>query len=53
MIVNPRADVLACAGDQEDEIVYGDIDPGVIEELRNVYGFYRDRRPEFYGELAR
>ena len=53
MIVNPKGDVLSRAGDQGDEIVYGDVDLNLIEELRNVYGFYRDRRPEFYAELAR
>ncbi len=53
MFVSPKGEVLARAGDEKDEVIYGEIDLGLIEEMRNVYGFYRDRRPEFYGELAR
>ena len=53
MFVSPGGEVLSCAGDQDDEIIYGEIDTGLIEELRNCYGFYRDRRPEFYADLAR
>ncbi|MFQ5914836.1 MAG: nitrilase-related carbon-nitrogen hydrolase [Nitrospinota bacterium] len=53
MWVSPQGEVLACAGDQGDEVVYGEIDVSLIEEMRNTYGFYRDRRPELYPDLAR
>lgn len=53
LLVSPRGEVLARAGDERDEIIYGEMDLGLIEEMRNIYGFYRDRRPELYAELAR
>ncbi|MBI2880932.1 MAG: acyltransferase [Candidatus Tectomicrobia bacterium] len=53
MFVSPRGEILAGAGDEDDEIIYGEVDPALIEELRNMYGFYRDRRPDLYAELTR
>ena len=53
MFVSPRGEVLASAGDQKDEILYGEVDLKLIEDMRNMYGFYRDRRPEFYADLAK
>lgn len=50
---NPKGKILAQAGDQHDEIVYAEIDLGMMEDLRNTWGFFRDRRPEVYGPLAR
>jgi N-carbamoylputrescine amidase len=49
---DPKGKILAQAGDQEDEIVYAEIDTSVIEDLRNEWGFFRDRRPDLYAELA-
>jgi N-carbamoylputrescine amidase len=52
MIVNPRGEILAQAGDKQDEIIYADVDTSLIRELKHFWNFYRDRRPEFYGPLV-
>ncbi|WP_034629815.1 carbon-nitrogen hydrolase [Desulfotruncus alcoholivorax] len=51
-ISNPFGEVLARGGDG-DEIVAAEINLKQIEEFRNLLQFYRDRRPETYGELAK
>lgn len=35
-----------------DDIVIADIDLDMIREVRNVWQFYRDRRPETYDEMV-
>lgn len=49
---DPKGRIVAQAGEDEDEIVYAEIDTGLIEDLRNEWGFFRDRRPELYAEIA-
>ncbi len=49
---DPKGKILAQAGDENDEIVYAELDLGMIEELRNTWGFFRDRRPDMYAKLA-
>ncbi len=51
MIINPRGEVIAQAGDKQDEIIYADVDLSCIQELRHFWNFYRDRRPDFYDPL--
>lgn len=51
-ISNPFGEVLARGGDG-DEIVAAELNLKQIEEVRNLLQFYRDRRPETYGELAK
>ena len=51
-LVDPRGQFVATAGRDKDEVLIGVVDPGVITEVRNTWQFYRDRRPETYGELA-
>ncbi|MEA2687911.1 MAG: beta-ureidopropionase, partial [Candidatus Eremiobacteraeota bacterium] len=36
----------------KDEVVIGDMDRRLIEEVRNTWQFYRDRRPETYGAMV-
>lgn len=50
--VGPSGQVLAQAGDTEDEVLYGDLDFSVLPDLRNTWGFFRDRRPDLYGSLV-
>ena len=50
---DPRGRMLAEASRDKDELVIADIDLDVIREVRNVWQFYRDRRPETYGGLCR
>jgi len=51
-IVNPRGTMEAQASATEDELLVHDIDLDMIREVRNVWQFFRDRRPETYRELA-
>ncbi len=49
---DPKGKIISQAGDETDEIVYAEIDTGMIESIRNEWGFFRDRRPEMYAALA-
>lgn len=49
---SPRGKIIAQASRDKDEIVVADLDLDEIKEVRNVWQFYRDRRPEAYGELT-
>ena len=49
---NPRGKIIAQASDSEDEVLVADLDLDEIREVRNTWQFFRDRRPETYGELA-
>jgi beta-ureidopropionase len=49
---NPRGQIIAQAGREGDEIVTADLDLDMIREVRNVWQFYRDRRPESYSSLT-
>ena len=40
------------ASRDQDELVIADLDLGQIDEVRKVWQFYRDRRPEAYNELV-
>jgi N-carbamoylputrescine amidase len=50
--VNPRGEFLAVGSEDHDELVAADLDLAVIDEVRQVWQFYRDRRPEAYHELV-
>ena len=50
---DPRGKMLAEASRDRDELVIADVDLDVIREVRNVWQFYRDRRPETYGGLCK
>ena len=45
---NPRGQIVAEASRDKDELVAADIDLDMIREVRNVWQFYRDRRPDAY-----
>ncbi len=51
--VDPRGSFLATASEDQDELIVADLDLELIEEVRKVWQFYRDRRPETYGDLVR
>jgi N-carbamoylputrescine amidase len=36
----------------QDEVVIADLDLDLIEEVRNTWQFFRDRRPDSYGPLT-
>ena len=50
--VNPRGEILACASEDQDELVVATLDLDMIEEVRRTWQFYRDRRPDSYGILT-
>ncbi|MFD7901990.1 nitrilase-related carbon-nitrogen hydrolase [Kitasatospora sp. NPDC059722] len=51
--VDPRGQFVGeVASDKEEELVVRDLDLGLIEEVRQQWAFYRDRRPDAYGPLA-
>jgi len=50
--VNPRGEFVAEGSEYDEELVIGDLDLSVIDEVRKTWQFYRDRRPEAYGELV-
>jgi beta-ureidopropionase len=50
--VDPRGNFLATGSEDGDELVVADMDLDMIEEVRRVWHFYRDRRPETYEALS-
>ncbi|MEX0602177.1 MAG: nitrilase-related carbon-nitrogen hydrolase [Bacteroidota bacterium] len=48
----PRGKIIAQASRDKDELVVADLDLNLIQEVRSVWQFYRDRRPESYKELV-
>ena len=51
--VNPRGETIAQASEDNDELLVSDLDLGMIEQVRSVWKFYRDRRPEAYPEISK
>ena len=49
---NPRGQVVAEASRNKDELVIADLDFDMIREVRNIWQFFRDRRPETYQEMV-
>ncbi|HST22940.1 MAG TPA: nitrilase-related carbon-nitrogen hydrolase [Blastocatellia bacterium] len=50
---NPRGKIIAQASRDSDELVVADLNLDEIREVRNVWQFFRDRRPETYDELVK
>jgi beta-ureidopropionase len=51
--VDPRGQFVGdVASEREEELVVRDLDLGMIEQVRQQWAFYRDRRPEAYGPLV-
>ena len=50
---NPRGQVVAEATRDRDELVTAELDLDQIREVRNVWQFYRDRRPETYAGISK
>ncbi len=49
---DPRGEFLAEGSRDKDELVIADLDLNKIKEVREVWQFFRDRRPETYGSLT-
>jgi N-carbamoylputrescine amidase len=50
--VSPRGKILAQASEDRDELLIGELNLGEIQEVRNLWQFYRDRRPDTYEILT-
>ncbi len=51
--VNPMGQIFAEASENNDELLITDFDLDLIEEVRSKWQFFRDRRPETYGEIVK
>jgi beta-ureidopropionase len=40
------------ASDREEQLIVRDLNLDLIQEVRDTWQFYRDRRPEMYGDIA-
>jgi len=49
---NPRGKIVAQASKDKDELLMADLNFDEIREIRDLWQFYRDRRPETYGGLC-
>ena len=49
---DPRGQIEAIASRDQDELLVADLDLDMIREVRNLWQFFRDRRPETYGALT-
>ena len=49
---DPRGQMRAVGSRDKDEVVVADLDLEQIKEVRDVWQFYRDRRPETYGAIT-
>jgi len=52
-ICDPRGKIVAEASRDDDEALVTDVDLDMIGEVREVWQFFRDRRPESYERIAR
>ncbi len=50
---NPKGKIIAQGSEDKDEVVVADLNMEEIYEIRNAWAFYRDRRPETYGDLTK
>ena len=50
---DPRGQFVAQAKRDRDELVVAELDFDKIREVRNIWQFYRDRRPETYGGVCK
>lgn len=51
-VANPRGKILNKASRDKDELLVTDIDLDEVKEVRNLWQFFRDRRPETYTQLT-
>lgn len=51
-LVDPKGNFVAMASRDKDEVVIGEVNKRLIREVRDTWQFYRDRRPETYGDMT-
>jgi beta-ureidopropionase len=50
--VDPRGQIFSKASEDKDELLVAEFDLDMINEVRSVWQFYRDRRPETYKRIT-
>ncbi len=50
--VNPKGEIIKRASRDKDELIVADLDLSMIKEIRDLWQFYRDRRPETYTQIT-
>lgn len=50
---DPFGVIVAEATDESEQIVYGEVDPSRVEEVRRHWPFLRDRRIDEYGDITK
>ncbi|HEV2283445.1 MAG TPA: nitrilase-related carbon-nitrogen hydrolase [bacterium] len=50
---NPRGEPIVRAEPDRDQIVHFDVDRALVEKIRDVWGFFRERRPDAYEPILR
>ncbi len=50
---NPRGKIFAQASPSENQLLTAELDLSLIDDVRNLWQFYRDRRPETYEDLLK
>ena len=50
--VDPRGQIFAQASEDQDELLVAEFDLELIDQVRGIWQFYRDRRPEMYDRLV-
>ncbi|WP_404458742.1 nitrilase-related carbon-nitrogen hydrolase [Sutcliffiella horikoshii] len=51
-LVDPRGSFVSIGSRDQDEVIIGEMNKKLIREVRDVWQFYRDRRPETYEEMT-
>lgn len=50
--VNPKGEIIKQGSRDKDELIVADLDLAMIKEIRDLWQFYRDRRPETYTQMT-
>jgi N-carbamoylputrescine amidase len=50
--VSPKGEILKQGSRDKDELIVADLDLSMIKEIRDLWQFYRDRRPETYSQMT-
>lgn len=51
-VANPRGQIVAKASRTRDELLVTQVDLDEVKQTRDLWQFFRDRRPETYGQLT-
>lgn len=49
---DPRGQIIAEGSRDQDELIVADLEMDKIREVRNTWQFFRDRRPDAYGQIV-